>query len=96
MKVVVKEEVYSDLLQIVKWYEAKSPEIALAFLDEWEQSLTFVSENPFAFQIKFKNFRHSKVTRFPYLIIFEIENAEIIIYSVIHCSRKPTKRYKRR
>ncbi len=96
MKLIIKEEVYNDLTDIVNWYENQSANLGLNFLDEWENALKVVSKNPAIFQLQYKNFRHSKILRFPYLIIFEIDNAEVIVYAVINSYRKPAKRYKRR
>ncbi len=94
MKLTVKEEVYDDLADIVNWYENQSAGFGEKFLNEWENTLKFVARNPSAFQTQFKSFRHAKVIRFPYLVIFEIDTAEVIVYMVIHTSRKPGKRYR--
>lgn len=96
MKVVVKEQVYDDLSEIAKWYELQSPNLGVLFLNEWENTLEYVSDNPAACQIRHKNFRHSKINRFPYLIVFEIENNSVIVYAVIHSRRIPSRRYRRR
>jgi plasmid stabilization system protein ParE len=95
MKVIVKEEVYDDLINIIKWYESESPGIGIRFLNEWEETLKYISKNPRAFQIKYKSFRHCKVNRFPYLVIFEIENNVLVVFAVVHAHRKPARRYKR-
>ena len=96
MNTIVKEEVYDDLTNISQWYESNAPGLALNFLHDWEDSLKEVERNPYIFQIKFKNFRHCKLQKFPYLIIFEIEKNSIIVYAVIHGHRKPSIRYKKR
>jgi len=33
--------------------------------------------------------RRALVRRFPYEILYEIENDEIIIYAIYHCARDP-------
>jgi hypothetical protein len=66
------------------------------FLDQWANELEFVAKNPFAYQIKYKEFREAKISGFPYLIIFEIESKEVIVYSVVHVYRNLRKRYKKK
>jgi toxin ParE1/3/4 len=96
MKVLIKEEVYDDLIEAVRWYEKQSPNLGIRFFNEWEEALATVAKTPFIFQFQYKNFRHSKINRFPYLIIFEIEDSLIIVYAVIHAHRKSSARYKRK
>jgi len=96
MKLIIKEGVYDDLTAIVNWYENQSANLGVNFLEEWENTLKVISKNPSIFQLQYKEFRHSKILRFPYLIIFEIDNSEVIVYAVIHSYRKPAKRYKKR
>ena len=96
MKLAVKEEVYDDILEIVKWYELQLQGLGKKFLDEWYNELELVAKTPFSYQIKNKEFREARIKGFPYLIIFEIDPDEVVVYAVIHARRNPRKRYKRK
>ncbi|CAN5414937.1 hypothetical protein BH11BAC1_BH11BAC1_08460 [soil metagenome] len=84
-----REDVFSEIHDIYNWYELKSKGLGKIFLDELDSCFKLISSNPFLFQKKIKKFRSALTRRFPYLIIFEIEKENILIYHVRHTSRNP-------
>src|SRR4051812_5827262 len=96
MRILVKQEVYEDLTDIVKWYENQASELGIRFLNDWEKIISHIEVQPYSYQIKYKKFRHAKIKQFPYLIIYDVTKEEVVIYAVIHGHRNPRKRYLRR
>lgn len=94
-RVVFIEGVDYDIADATEWYENQQKGLGLKFISDWENTINYVTNEPLAFEIKFKAFRQAGFKTFPFLIIFELENNTVKIYSVIHAKRFPSKRYKR-
>ena len=90
-----KGEALVDVTEIANWYNEKRNGLGMEFLDELELSVKKIKLNPFNYQVQKKNIRQAMLNRFPYLIIFEIEENEIVIYSVIHGKRNPKNKFKK-
>lgn len=84
-----------ELEEAFLWYEAKKENLGLEFLEELEFYLNLISENPKYFEAnKSKaNLRKVPLVRFPYIIIYWVdENLKtIFIDAVFHSKRKPKK-----
>jgi plasmid stabilization system protein ParE len=50
---------------------------------------------PESYQKIQKNFRQIIVRNFPYVVVFEILNNEVLVYAVFHTSRNPKKKFKK-
>jgi len=62
------------------------------FLDYFKGYLKILKTNPELFSIKKPPFfRELPLKKFPFVIIYEIFQNEVIIYSVFHTSRNPKK-----
>ena len=92
---VFKEEARLDVIEITQWYDFKRTGLGDSFLIELDLVLDRIKHNPNEFQIKRKDIRHGILKRFPYLIIYRVEEKQIFIHSVIHSHRHPAKRYAR-
>ena len=95
-KILFRDEAYSEINAIYDWYEFKSRGLGKFYLEELEKCLDNIRPNPFLFEKKYKKFRQALTTKFPYLIIFEIEDDSIIIYHVIHASRNPGLKFRKK
>jgi hypothetical protein len=94
-KPLIKALADKKISKIFAWYERKQKGLGYRFLDEWEESVHYISEHPLTCSKKYKNFRHEIVGRFPYLILFEIEKETVVIYQVIGAPENPSKRYRK-
>lgn len=78
----------NDLTDAMLWYNKQQNELGDEFLQEVFGSLSDISTNPFLFAVRFlENFRFCNLNRFPYLIVYEINDDLIIINAVFHTSR---------
>lgn len=82
---------YSDAFQ---FYEQSREGLGNEFEKETERLFIQLRKNPFLFVRRFKHFREAKVTRFPFFIVYEILEKNIIVHSVFHTSRNPKKKIK--
>ena len=93
--VEVKEKAALQLTQAFLWYEEQQQYLGVAFWEEWESTVEYISRHPEGCSKKYKNFRQAIFRRFPYLIIYEIETDKVIVYSIINAKRHPSRRYKK-
>ena len=91
----VKEQAAHQLAEAFLWYEQQQENLGMKFLEEWENTTTYIAEHAESCQKKYKEFRQAILKHFPYLIVYEIEGNSVIIYSIINAKRHPSKRYKK-
>ncbi len=92
-RLVILDEVFAELNEAALYYEERQDSLGLALLEEFESALIRISKNPESFQKKYKNFRQSLLNRFPYLVLFEIDESSVVIYRFINARRHPQKRF---
>jgi mRNA-degrading endonuclease RelE of RelBE toxin-antitoxin system len=83
-KIEFKEQANQDIAEIVKWYSEQRDELDGIFLTELKLLAEQLQSNPYTFQIRRKNIRLGMFKRFPYIIAYQIEDKNVIIYSVTH------------
>ena len=85
----IQQEAVSDIQEAFEWYEIQKAGLGFEFIEEVENALANISEHPKFYTAINRFFRRIKIKRFPYLIIYEIENDLVIINSVPHARKKP-------
>ena len=90
-------EAKQDAQEAFLWYEERSNGLGIDFLSRTEEILLNIQENPKIYPVITGAFRRAMVTRFPYMVIFELdtERSTCIIYAIFHCSQNPHKWRKR-
>ena len=80
-----------DTLDAVRYYENIRPGLGDEFLDELEERYSAIGENPYYFSyIDSQNIiRDVVLNRFPYVVIYKIEQHHVTILSVHNCYQKP-------
>jgi len=94
-KVQFEKDARLDLADAYDWYAAKNHFLGERFLDSIMETTHFLEQNPLLFQKVYKNFRQAPVKIFPYILLYKIEENEVIIYRVFHTKRNPVKKYKK-
>ncbi|MEB3230398.1 MAG: type II toxin-antitoxin system RelE/ParE family toxin [Leptolyngbyaceae bacterium] len=72
------------------FYEANRPELGREFLDEIDATIQRIVQNPSAWKILDGQIRRCRLRRFPYGIVYTIEEELVIIISVMHLHRYPS------
>jgi plasmid stabilization system protein ParE len=91
---VIKEEAYQDLQDAYDYYEEQRPGLGDEFIEEVKEKLDYIKKYPLHFPKTEKDSRQTLVDRFPYLILYELEKKEVIVYSFFHTSQDPQKKIK--
>lgn len=82
--------------EIVDWYAVRSRQAAENFITELEDVFDKIVGNPFRFRNKYRHFREVLLKRYPYYVIYFVneEKGEIVVFSLYHSARDPKKKYR--
>jgi len=94
--VVFKEEAYYDVFDGRKWYESRREGLGDEFLDEIEEYVKVLEQDPQIYQVRKHNWRYCPLKHFPYLIVFEIEQQDVVVYAVFNTYQHPNRLEKRK
>lgn len=74
----------------VRWYEEKERGLSRDFLDELDHVVRLIRRYPRAGMQIETDIRRFLLTRFPYSIIYGIEEDGIVVIAVAHQNREPS------
>ncbi|BDA76439.1 plasmid stabilization system (plasmid) [Calothrix sp. PCC 7716] len=89
MKYVFHPEALAEYAEGVKYYTEQRVEVAQAFVDAIEDAIYRIREAPTRYAVIDEDVRRCMARRFPYGILYTIEQDYILILAVMHCSREP-------
>jgi plasmid stabilization system protein ParE len=78
-----------ELDDAVVWYSNQEEELGLDFLDELDRAIRRILAFPMAFTEVESGIRRCLLARFPYGIVYGIDNDLIIVIAVMHLHRHP-------
>lgn len=90
----IRIEYFEKLSEIFEYYRSINEDLAIRFYHEADAALLRIEENPQSFQIQTKNYRQILLKNFPYQIIYELTDTEIIVYILFPARSNPEKRPK--
>ena len=97
MRLVLHPKVYSDIDEIMAYYEGiATPELADDFYAELRHYMEQAAERPESFSIRERDIRRVNLQRFPYHFLFRVVGDVVRILVVRHHSRRPTVGTRRR
>ena len=80
----------NEIDESIEFYESRSKGLGKQFLSYLKSYLKVLKTNPELFEIKKEpGYRELTLVKFPFVIIYEIIENEVIVYSVFHTSRNP-------
>ena len=79
----------AELEQAVDYYNSESEGLGFEFAAEVKRTLERISRYPEAWQPLSKRTRRCRTNRFPYGIIYQIREADILVVAVMHLHRNP-------
>jgi len=92
-KITILRLAEKEIDESIEFYENRSKGLGKQFLIYLKSSLKVLSVNPKLFEIKKPpNYRELTLVKFPFVIIYEIIQNEVIIHSVFHTSRSPQRK----
>jgi plasmid stabilization system protein ParE len=87
----------AELEESYKWYNERSEGLGDRFIESVNKRITEIAEYPERYPKKKMNFREATITKFPFIIIYELlQNEKVINISyVFHTKRNPRLKFKR-
>jgi toxin ParE1/3/4 len=79
----------ADFLAAIAYYEECRAGLGRRFRQAVEAAITKASETPLSYRVLRAPFRRCLVPKFPYSVIFSIEQDHILVIAVAHAKRKP-------
>ena len=89
MKINFLEVAQMELDETIEYYNYEVPGLGDAFLTEVLNALDRIGEFPEAWQPSSKRTRRCQTRRFPYGVIYQIREQEILIVAIANLHRKP-------
>ncbi len=81
-----RPEVTTDILKAVDWYERQQPGLSAKLVEELRRNVRSLQVNPLLYRIRHTRYRVRWVLahRFPYRIVFMVDDDVITILAVTH------------
>jgi toxin ParE1/3/4 len=89
MKYVFHPAALIEYSEAVQYYAQNRTALAQAFIDAVENTIYRIRESPTTWQIIEEDVRRCMTRKFPYGVLYTVEEDEILILAVMHCSREP-------
>ena len=89
MKVVFLPTAQFELDDAVEWYNEQTPGLGIKLLDDLDRSIRRAIAYPLSSPEIDPGLRRCLLTRFPFGIIYGIDNETIVVIAVAHLHREP-------
>jgi toxin ParE1/3/4 len=89
MRYVFHPEALAEYSEAVQYYAEQRSEVAQMFINAIEDAVYGIRESPTRGAIVDEDVRRCLTRKFPYSILYTIEQDYILILAVTHCSREP-------
>ena len=89
MKYVFHPAALIEYSEAVQYYAQNRTALAQAFIDAVENTIYRIRESPTTWQIIDEDVHRCMTRKFPYGILYTVEEDEILILAIMHCSREP-------
>ncbi len=89
MNVVLLPPADQELDDAYQYYDEQFPGLGNRFVDEFGNTTELLATTPYGWRLISKNTRRINLTRFPYLILYVVEDDTIFITCIAHQHRNP-------
>ena len=91
-ELIIRNEAESEIINAVLYYEKQQIGLGKKFLAHLQLYFDRIQTYPEHYYIKRNPYREVFIKKFPYLIIYELINHKIIVYSVFNTHQNPIKK----
>ncbi|MBN2625362.1 MAG: type II toxin-antitoxin system RelE/ParE family toxin [Spirochaetales bacterium] len=88
-ELVITSEAQNEIRDAIQWYRSKALYLDREFLNCLDNGFSMIKRNPLMFPIVHKNYRRILIRRFPYQIIYTLQESTILVLAVFHAKRNP-------
>ena len=88
-KLELQQQAIVEIQDAYDWYETQRLGLGDELMEEIEDALAAISEDPERYGYVKTNslYRRIRVSRFPYMVVYEVEGNVVIVNSVVHFKR---------
>jgi plasmid stabilization system protein ParE len=86
---VVNPLAEEDLALASAWYDERKPGLGDDFLDRVEEAFELIRRSPELHRKEFLDLRLVMTRRFPYAVIYRVDETQITVVAVYHTHRDP-------
>jgi toxin ParE1/3/4 len=83
------EAAEKEYLEAIEYYNRQRPGLGYEFSVEIDSGMKYIERFDSAWQLLAKDIRRYLIKRFPYGIIYSIQNESIIVLSIMNLHREP-------
>ena len=96
-QITYREIAAEEYANAIKWYEERSQAAAVGFIKSVDDKLDSISHNPGKYKNLFRNYHEVSTNRYPYTIVYFIEERlqRVVIVAIYHHKRRPQKKYRK-
>jgi plasmid stabilization system protein ParE len=88
-RLTVRPRALRELADAIDWYNGQRPGHGEVFLSSFQSAAAAIADNPLQYQFFGKSARRARLRGFPYGLIYEISDTEVVILACFHGSRNP-------
>lgn len=89
LPIIIKPEAEADLYMARTWYDKQLSGLGNHFLDEISSAFEEIQKWPLLSPIIINEVRLKLLKRFPYLLLYRVDESQLTIIAVYHTSRSP-------
>ena len=95
-KTIFRERAIKEYAEAIRWYEERSLQAADNFVLYVSQTLNEIENKPEHFRLTYRNYREAKTKKYPYNIVYFIDDKKqtIVITTLFHQKRNPKKKFR--
>lgn len=93
--IIFSSRAQKEVSQAWEWYEERQQHLGDRFLKELMHRIRLIEQNPERYPTKYKSYKETPVSVFPFLIIYRLNRKKksARIVSVFHTSLNPKKKF---
>jgi len=81
-----------EILEAHDWYEAQQEGLGLNFIETLDGFFNMLLRNPLVCSFLQDNIRQGSIKPFPYVVVYEVFEEKIVVFSVFHAKQDPAKK----
>ena len=85
--VIFESLAFEDIVEAKKFYRKISDELADQFHSSVRKCISDLKENPYLYQTRIGDSRYAKIHKFPFVVVYVIEEDTIIV-DAVYCTKK--------
>jgi plasmid stabilization system protein ParE len=89
MDVIISDSAKAEILHAARYYEDEVEGLGKTFVSYIENSIGEIESFPLASRLVRGDFRRFLIPRFPYGVIYRVEENKIFVAAIMHLKREP-------